>query len=110
MQVEQDQEGVAAPTRDYDDACLLVILHDRLSDLIEKGEVTARYYNPGDVFSKVVILLLNDDSPDPASLQRMVGSAAVSIFNLPLRDSHWLRAPLWFLGALNSWSAQAVKI
>lgn len=101
---------MGAAIRQDDDACLLVILHDRLSDLVEKGEVTARYYNPGDVFSKVAILLLNDDSPESASVERMVGSADVTFFNLPLRDSDWLRAPLWFLGALDSWSAQAVKV
>lgn len=110
MQVQQNRERVRAATRGEDDACLLVILHDRLSDLLEKGEVTARYYNPGDVFSNVAFLLLNDDSPDRAVLQRMAGSAEVSVFNLPVRDTHWLRAPLWFLGALNSWSMQAVRI
>ena len=68
---------------------LLVILSDPLTPLLEKGEVTARYYNPGDVFSEVHILLLNDDKPDASALKYMVGEARVFIhnFNLPSKIS-----------------------
>jgi hypothetical protein len=31
---------------------LLIAISDRLSDLVQKGEVTARYYKPGNVFEK----------------------------------------------------------
>jgi glycosyltransferase involved in cell wall biosynthesis len=110
MHDQRNHEYSGVSARPENDACLLVILHDRLSDLVEKGEITARYYNPGDVFKKVSILLLNDDSPDPASIQQMVGSADLCIYNLPARRSHWLRAPFWLLGSLNAWSARAVRI
>ena len=44
---------------------LMVIVPDRLSELAEKGEVTRRYYNPGDLFDEVDLVLVNDDRPDP---------------------------------------------
>ncbi|MBF0177269.1 MAG: glycosyltransferase family 4 protein [Magnetococcales bacterium] len=65
---------------------LLVILLDRLSQLIQKGEVTARYYNPGDYFDEVHILLTNDDQPDLRMVQKMVGRARLHLHNLPLRS------------------------
>ena len=47
---------------------LLVIIPDRLSLLVRKGEVTSRYYNPGNLFRHVDILMTNDDRPDPDAL------------------------------------------
>lgn len=65
---------------------LLVIIADSLSALIAKGEITDRYYNPGNYFSNVHLLLINDD--DIASLkktiiQRLVGTAKYTIHQLP---------------------------
>ena len=62
---------------------LLVIVSETVSEWIEKGEVVDRYYNPGDRFDDVHLLLLNDDSPDPGELQRLVGSARLTLHNLP---------------------------
>lgn len=62
---------------------LLVIVPDRLSDLVRKGEVTERYYNPGNLFREVHILMTNDDKPDIAGVQPMVGEARLHLHNLP---------------------------
>lgn len=60
----------------------MVIVPDRLSDLIRKGEVTPRYYNPGELFREVHIVMLNDDRPDPRAIQPMVGRATLHLHNL----------------------------
>ncbi len=62
---------------------LLVIVMDRLSAVLKKGEVTPRYYNPGNLFCEVHLLLINDDRPDMAAVQKMVGTARLFMHNLP---------------------------
>jgi glycosyltransferase involved in cell wall biosynthesis len=74
---------------------LLVVLLEPLSDLIAKGEVVSRYYNPGDVFEDVHFLLLNADRPDAGALQRMCGRAAVSVHNLVLAPGLFKRTLGW---------------
>ena len=39
----------------------MVIISDKLSVLVEKGEITERYYNPKDFFDEVHIIALNND-------------------------------------------------
>lgn len=63
---------------------LLVIVPDRISDIVRKGEYTPRYYNPGDLFDEVHILMTNNDQPDPALLQKTVGHAKLYLHNLPV--------------------------
>ncbi len=62
---------------------LLVIIPDDLSAIIKKGETPPRYYNPGDLFDEVHILMTNEDAVDPAAVQPMVGRARVFIHNQP---------------------------
>lgn len=62
---------------------LAVFLSLRITELLEKGEMTDRYYNPGDLFDEVHFVFTNDDRPDPAALQHAVGSAKVFIHNFP---------------------------
>ncbi len=62
---------------------LLVIIPDALSELVHKGEITARYYNPGDLFDEVHIVMTNDDRPDPSTVQKTVGRARLHLYNLP---------------------------
>lgn len=62
---------------------LLVIISDRISELLDKGEVVPRYYNPGDLFGEVHILMTNDDRPDPGRAQELVGRARLFMHNLP---------------------------
>ena len=60
---------------------LMVIIPDVLSDIITKGEVIDRYYNPGNYFSEVHLVLTNSDKPDLALVQKMVGTARLFIYN-----------------------------
>ena len=62
---------------------LLVLIPDCLSDLVKKGEVTTRYYNPGNLFDEVHILMTNDDRVSPGEVQRTVGDARLYLHNLP---------------------------
>lgn len=62
---------------------LLVIVPDRISDILIKGEYQPRYYNPGEVFDEVHILTTTDDRPSLAALQRTVGRAKLVVHNHP---------------------------
>ena len=62
---------------------LLVIIPDRLYHIIAKGELQPAYYNPGEVFDEVHILMCNDDHPDVAALHYLVGSARLFLHNYP---------------------------
>jgi glycosyltransferase involved in cell wall biosynthesis len=73
---------MTSPARRFEAGRLMVIVPDRLSDLVRKGEITARYYNPGELFREVHIVMLNDDRPDPAAVQPMVGGAKLHLHNL----------------------------
>ena len=72
-------------------ATLLVIVPDRISAIVEKGEYQPRYYNPGNLFDEVHILMTNDDRVDPADVQRTVGDARLYLHNLPEDREHFTR-------------------
>ena len=50
--------------------CLLVLIPDRLSDVVVKGEIEPAYYNLGQLFDVVHILMTNDDQPNSKVLKR----------------------------------------
>jgi glycosyltransferase involved in cell wall biosynthesis len=77
---------------------LLVLLADRVSDWVAKGEVVDRYLNPGDVFDHVDVLLTNDDDPPADAVQRMAGRADVAVHNLP--------TPSWLLPVSVGWQPE----
>lgn len=57
---------------------LLVIIPNRLSEIVAKGEVVEEYYNQGGIFDEVLILSTVDDYLDELSrigVQKMVGRA-----------------------------------
>ncbi len=89
---------------------LMVIIPDRLSDIIAKGEVTARYYNPGELFREVHIVMTNDDAPDAEQAQVLVGNAKLVPHNLPAGGSLFLRTLGWRPGLLNRWGHHAVEL
>jgi glycosyltransferase involved in cell wall biosynthesis len=60
-------------------ARLLVLIPDRISDILVKGEYQPRYYNPGEVFDEVHILSTTPDDPDREALQRTVGNAKLHL-------------------------------
>jgi hypothetical protein len=74
---------------------LMVIVPDRLSDLVAKGEITERYYNPGELFKEVHLVVTNDDRPDPKVLQKAVGYAKIVLHSLPTGPRYFLRSLGW---------------
>lgn len=89
---------------------LLVIVPDKLSVLISKGEITSRYYNPGNLFDEVHILMTNTDKPNPVNLQRAVGTAKLYLHNLPLTKKDFLRSLALRPSALKQWAEPAVHL
>lgn len=89
---------------------LMVIVPDRISDIIKKGEVVERYYNPGNLFEEVHVVMTNDDCPDPDAMRTMVGNARLFLHNLP--DSRRIFAPTlgWRPWLLGPWAARAVRL
>ncbi|MBI9112682.1 glycosyltransferase [Maridesulfovibrio ferrireducens] len=88
---------------------LLVIITDRLSHIIAKGELIDRYYNPGGLFKHVHILMTNDDKPDIEALQRTVGDAKLTLHNLPSGMS-LLAKTLWRPFLLKKWAEQGIEL
>jgi L-malate glycosyltransferase len=79
---------------------LLVIVPDRLSQIIAKGEHQPRYYNPGELFDEVHLLMTNDDQPPTTALQRMVGGQAKLLVHNHPED---LTLPARRPGSLRGW-------
>jgi glycosyltransferase involved in cell wall biosynthesis len=92
----------------HDRLRLLVIIPDRLSDLIRKGEITPRYYNPGELFDEVHILMVNDDRPEPAAVQRTVGHAKLYLYNLPKPSP--IRTLGWQQFLLRNWVKSGIQL
>lgn len=86
---------------------LLVVIPDRVTDILDKGEFAPRYYNPGDYFRDVHLMLMNDDRPDPARLRHIVGSAHVTVHNFAPAsfEDTWFRVR-W----LRPWTDRAIEI
>jgi glycosyltransferase involved in cell wall biosynthesis len=89
---------------------LMVIVPDRLSDLVAKGEVTERYYNPGDVFDEVHLVMVNDDHPDHDALRVTTGRARLVLHNLPPRRGVLRRTLGYRPLLLRSWAAEGVEL
>lgn len=89
---------------------LLVIINDRLSEIVQKGEVIDRYYNPGNVFDEVHILMANDDHPSPDTVQKMVGDAELYLHNYPAGKSLFLKSLGWRPCLLRRWAEGAVEL
>lgn len=90
---------------------LLVIIPDRLSEIINKGEMQPGYYNPGLLFDKVDILLCNDDKPDRAALSYLVGGAKTEVHNLP-DDLNLVQSRPSLLSCyrLRSWATPGIRL
>lgn len=89
---------------------LLVIIPDHLSSLIQKGEITERYYNPGNLFDEVHILLTNNDKPNPLDIQKTVGKAKLFIHNLPATKSLFLLTLGYTPFLLHAWARPAIEL
>jgi glycosyltransferase involved in cell wall biosynthesis len=89
---------------------LLIISSDYISSWIEKGEVVPRYYNPGNFFEEVHIMMTNDDKPDPFLLQSMVGSAKLFIYNCPEPKKFFKKTLGWQPFLMKKWADEAIVI
>ncbi|WP_319763631.1 glycosyltransferase [Maridesulfovibrio sp.] len=89
---------------------LLNIITDPLSHLEEKGEITSRYYNPGEVFDDVHILMTNGDKPNTEALQQMAGNAKLHIHNLPADKVLLLKSLFWRPALLKGWAAKGIEL
>ncbi|MDO8873695.1 MAG: glycosyltransferase family 4 protein [Methanoregula sp.] len=87
---------------------LLVVISDSLSDLVKKGEITARYYNPGELFDDVHILMTNNDKPDREAVQKTVGRARLHLHNLPLPSV--ISTFGWQPFMLKKWIASGIEL
>ena len=61
----------------------MVIISDKLSVLVEKGEITERYYNPKEFFDEVHIIALNNDEVDVKKIAKTVGIAKLFVYHCP---------------------------
>lgn len=74
---------------------LMVLVPDRLSSLVEKGEITERYYNPGNLFDEVHIVMTNDDKVITSDIQKTVGRASLYIYNIKTGMKLFLKSFGW---------------
>jgi glycosyltransferase involved in cell wall biosynthesis len=90
---------------------LMVIIPDRITEILVKGEYQPNYYNPGEFFDQVHIVTTTDDRPDLGKLQRTVGRARLFVENVPenpeIIERNW-RA--WWRNPLNEWARAGVEI
>lgn len=90
---------------------LLVIIPDRLSQIIDKGELQPDYYNPGRIFNEVHIIMCNDDRPDLVALQYLVGDAKLVLHQFPDDLNLVGRRPEFLMGMrLRRWARAGVEI
>jgi glycosyltransferase involved in cell wall biosynthesis len=89
---------------------LLIIVSDYISSWIEKGEVVPRYYNPGNLFDEVHIMMTNDDKPDPKLVQPMVGNAKLFIYNYPEPVGFFKKTLGWHPLLMKKWGEGAVHL
>lgn len=100
---------------------LLVIIPDDVNVLLAKGEYPERYYNPGDLFDEVHILITNDVVPDVEKLQFTVGTAKLTVHNLPIPNvqrpfgrltliPHLGFQRVWARNRLKSWVQAGIQL
>jgi glycosyltransferase involved in cell wall biosynthesis len=69
---------------------LVVVVAARISEWSEKGETPLGYFNPRNGFSRIIVVSLIADSPSPADLQKLAGSAVVEFHAVNLLSWHGL--------------------
>ncbi|MEJ2118297.1 MAG: group 1 glycosyl transferase, partial [Alphaproteobacteria bacterium] len=90
---------------------LLVLIPDRISEILAKGEYQPLYYNPGEVFDEVHIVSTTPDTPDLNALQRTVGKAQLRVHTHPDNLSIARRWPgMMQRFALRRWARAGVEL
>lgn len=89
---------------------ILIISADYISSWVKKGEVVPRYYNPGNLFDEVHIMMTNDDKPDPELVQPMVGDAKLFLYNHP-EPPYFLKRTLgWRPWLMGKWAQSVINL
>lgn len=89
---------------------LLIISSENISSWISKGENAPRYFNPGNFFEEVHILLINNDHPDLSLVQPLVGEAKLFIYNHPEPDNFFKKTLGWQPILMKKWANLAVEM
>jgi len=89
---------------------LLIISSYNISSWITKGEIIERYYNPGNIFEEIHLLLLNNDQPNIELAQALFGNAKVYVYNLPEPLGFVKKSLGWQPILMQLWANKAVKI
>jgi glycosyltransferase involved in cell wall biosynthesis len=88
----------------------MVIVPDRVSDFVNKGEVVDRYYNPGKLFDEIHVVMTNDDRPSYQLMQKMVGNARLFLHNLPDSRKAFVPTLGWRPWLLGRWTDKALEL
>lgn len=86
---------------------LLVLFPDPISPLIAKGEITDRYFNPGDLFDEVHLVTTCADSFPVEQIQRMAGQARLVCHQLETPPRFFWRTLGWQRALMGGWLAGA---
>ncbi|MGB3368599.1 MAG: glycosyltransferase family 4 protein [Acidaminobacteraceae bacterium] len=65
---------------------IVILISDQLTNIVSKGEVTNRYYNPNNIFDEVHIIMSNNDIVSEENfkkVQLMSGNAKLYLYNVP---------------------------
>ena len=89
---------------------LAVFVPEPLSSYALKGEITPRYFNPGNLFSEVHIVLFNDDKPDITVIQETVGDAKLHIHNISIPPILYLKTLGFRPFLLKKWAKQTIDL
>jgi glycosyltransferase involved in cell wall biosynthesis len=87
---------------------LLVILNYPVSDILKKGEYLKGYYNPGNLFDEIHILLTVSDVVDIEKMQFTGGSARVFIHSIPAPSMK--RSLGWQPFLLRKWVSRCIDL
>lgn len=67
---------------------MIILMYDDLNNLINKGEVVKRYYNPKNFFKRIDFYLINQKRPNIRKLKKMTGSAKIRFYYIRLTFYH----------------------
>jgi glycosyltransferase involved in cell wall biosynthesis len=87
---------------------LLVIIPDRLDDLVRKGEITERYYNPGNLFDEILLIKTIADTVDVKDVQKMAGNARLTMVDLPAPTFKQSMGYMPFM--MNDWVNKGIEL
>lgn len=92
-------------------SAIMVIIPDRLTEIIEKGEFQPLYYNPGNYFDEVYLVSTSPDEPDLDAMRHTAGSAKLFFHVIPedleLPQRNWRENDFELL---RRWAAPGVEL